>query len=291
MIKTKNWNFVWLLCMMLMASQVGKAFNFSDLEADNFFVTFNQPKYAPGDTAYFMGYLPANVNQTTGKKQVVHIKLLGQNNALILQERVLFVDGVGINQIIIPQALVPGVYQLNFFIETSILSKTPTVYKTSIFISDKSLSFQNMQGALLLDNSKLIIKPSSDTFKIRNKVNVVVTPGNTLKGNVSTQLSITVYNKKLFRDSIGPSSVLYMSPSYIPAMDAGKSVNSSNGADNPYYFMGRAIIKSSGAAVPDQSKITFYLNKSDLTYQITTHSGYFIFPLFRNLESEKVFYR
>jgi hypothetical protein len=55
--------------------------------------------------------------------------------------------------------------------------------------------------------------------------------------------------------------------------------------------MGRAVVKSTGQPLPDQSKITFYLNKSDLTYEITTRSGFFTFPLFRNFESERIFYR
>ena len=292
MMKTRYWIFGWVLIVMMLAPRVGAAFNSSELQSDNFFVVFNQPQYAPGDTAYFTGYLAAEASQSIGKKQVVNIKLLGQNNSLILQERVLFTDGVGANQIIIPQMLEPGIYQLIFFIETSILSKVPTLYTRPISISGKSLSFNNKNSTLVLDNTKLTINPGNDTFKVRSKVNVLVTPGTTLIKNKSTLLAVTVYNKKVFSDSNSFShSVLSIPPSpYGQAIDA-KQVTSPDNVDRPYFFMGKAIIKSTGEAVPDQSKITFYLNKSDFTYEITIHSGYFAFPLFRNFESEEVFYR
>lgn len=293
MMKAKYWSFGWVLILIIFAPRVGVAFNSSELESDNFFVVFSQPQYAPGDTAFFMGYLPADALQSIGKKQVVNIKLLGVNNALILQERVLFVDGVGANQLILPQTLDPGIYQLIFCIETSILNKAPTLYTRSITITGKSLSFNNKNTPLVLDNSKFTIKPSSDTFKVRSKVNVVVTPGTTLIKNRSTLLAVTVFNKKIFNDSSSFShSVVSMSPSpYGKAMDATLQVNTSGNVDHPYFFMGKAVMKSTGEAVPDQSKVTFYLNKSDFTYDIAINSGYFAFPLFKNFESEEIFYR
>jgi hypothetical protein len=292
MMKLKYWSFGWVLILTIITPRLGIAFNSSELESDNFFVVFNQPQYAPGDTAFFTGYLPAEALQSIGKKQVVNIKLLGQNNALILQERVLFVDGVGANQLILPQTLEPGIYQLIFYFETKLLSKTPTLYTKPITISGKSLSFNSRNASLVLDNSKLTIKPSSDTVKVRSKVNVVVAPGATLIKNRSTLLAVTVYNKRIFNDSNSfRHSVLSMSPSPDSQPIDPQQIISPDIVDHPYFFVGKAIIKSTGEAVPDQSKVTFYLNKSDFTYEITINSGYFVFPLFRNFESEEVFYR
>ena len=66
-------------------------------------ITFNQPGYMPGDTAFFRGYLldDGSLEYIHGMN-VVNFKLLDRESKTVLFDRVLFFDGVGINQIVFP---------------------------------------------------------------------------------------------------------------------------------------------------------------------------------------------
>src|SRR6478736_3495744 len=76
-------------------------------------ITFNQPAYIPGDTAFFRGFLlRGNPLKRVSGRHVVNIKLLDRNSQTLLFDKVLFFDGVGISQIVLPTNLSPGAYSI-----------------------------------------------------------------------------------------------------------------------------------------------------------------------------------
>ncbi|MBI1769463.1 MAG: hypothetical protein HY015_03595 [Bacteroidetes bacterium] len=77
---------------------------------------FNQPKYAPGDTAYFRTlYLNAAELKPLKGNQIVHIYLFDQYGKRKMAHWVSVNDGLTSNKMVIPEDLVPGNYVLVAF--------------------------------------------------------------------------------------------------------------------------------------------------------------------------------
>ncbi len=257
------------------------------------FIVFSQPQYAPGDTAYFAGYLLAGENQVAGNKQIVSIKLLGPNKEIIHHGRVLFQDGTGNSQIIIPHNSKSGVYQIVSYVETGSVKQAPVLHVGHIAISSRDLTAENGHHTTHAeeDTSKLTVETDRTKYGRRSKVRVsVASKVNEVEGSLN-EVSIAVYNELLFSDNtdrelMSSFKAIGMEPAII------QNKGSSIAIDYPNYFMGKAFINPSGEAVPDSSKITFYLNESDFVYVVYTKSGgNFNFPLFKNFGNEEVFYR
>lgn len=254
---------------------------------------FNQPKYVPGDTAYFNGYMPQGY-QMINKSHVVSIKLIGRNNEIVSYERFLFLNGVVSAQIIIPPFVVPDVYKLIFFVETGYQAETPALYVGDMVISGKKLpNPENITvNSLRADSSMIRIITKNDTCHTRSNVNIQIMAGSNLRKDTPALLTISVYQEGLFKDNQSqPSLMLLLLPQY--QMSTEQIFNNQQDPKSfPYYFRGKAVVESTGTAVPAQSKITFYLSESDLAYEIFTGTnGHFTFPLFKNFESEEVYYR
>lgn len=123
-------------------------------------------------------------------------------------------------------------------------------------------------------------------------MNVSITSeANGMKPLRAATVSVAVFKEELFGDGDNPKFISTVRvASIVPNSEKVKEI--SGDIDFPYYFMGKAFIESSGEAVPDSSKITFFLNESDFAFVVYTKpGGNFTFPLIRNFGNEKVFYR
>src|SRR5690349_14063225 len=76
----------------------------------NITFVFHQPKYAPGDTAYFASYFFSNSGELMEAKQIVSIKILKADMMPILHQRVVFENGFASGQFVLPGSLAPGIY-------------------------------------------------------------------------------------------------------------------------------------------------------------------------------------
>jgi hypothetical protein len=146
-----------LFVFLLATAYAGAASHNNQAEEDILFLVFNQPGYAPGDTAYFTGYLIKGKEQLAGK-HMVSIKLFGRDKELIHHERVLFQNGIGVSQFIIPQNTMPGNYQFISYRETSSFTKRPVFYSSYISISNENI---------LLSDDLRAIHSGNDTSRLR----------------------------------------------------------------------------------------------------------------------------
>ncbi len=75
-------------------------------------IIFNQPKYAPGDTAYFKTFFLTEDFRPIADKQILTLEVRDQagNNISALNYRV--VDGEGNNQIVFSEGMAPGEYTI-----------------------------------------------------------------------------------------------------------------------------------------------------------------------------------
>jgi len=73
---------------------------------------FNQPKYSPGDTAFFKAYFLTEDFRPIPDKQILTIELKDESENIVHAQNIRVVDGAGSNQVIFSSSLVPGVYDL-----------------------------------------------------------------------------------------------------------------------------------------------------------------------------------
>lgn len=75
------------------------------------YLAFNQNEYAPGDTAFFAAhFLSDNLLPILGR-QILRVELLDSKGNIVYFENIVVKDGIGTNQLAIPEGLPAGRYQ------------------------------------------------------------------------------------------------------------------------------------------------------------------------------------
>lgn len=75
-------------------------------------LTFNQPKYAPGDTAYFKAFFLSENFRAIPDKQILNLELNDNEGHTVLAQNFRVTDGEGSNQIIFDKDITPGNYEV-----------------------------------------------------------------------------------------------------------------------------------------------------------------------------------
>lgn len=222
-------------------------------------------------------------------KQIVSIKWFGPAKELIHHGRVVFQDGVGSSQLIIPQHMEPGNYQFVSYVETNASTPRLIFYQGYITVaSKKSLHTDVTSSQLKEDTTRSFIVTDRETYERRSKVELSIDVEG-LSTPASTAVSITVYNEQLFKD-LSKVNVTSIVDGVAMKQDADQIQNSSKLSGFLSYFKGK-VVNASGQSAPDSTKITFYLSANDFAYNTYTQSdGNFSFPLFSNYRDENVFY-
>ncbi len=150
-------------------------------------LSFNQPSYSPGDTVFFsMRYLYENYQPVKGTS-LVNVNLISGEGTLVKSVRFKILDGLGSNQLVIPEDIDPGVYKLiaftdwmrNFGAEAFFHSTLPVVsrYKFSnSYVLDKPVQFYSEGGHLieLLPNKVLVTGSAGITVPIYDDLGNIV---------------------------------------------------------------------------------------------------------------------
>ncbi len=76
---------------------------------------FNQNKYAPGDTAYFSAYYLTEQGNRIPGRQILQLSLYDCNGEHVLHVNFFARDGIGHNQIVLPDTLKPGFYEADIY--------------------------------------------------------------------------------------------------------------------------------------------------------------------------------
>ncbi len=143
-------------------------------------LSLNQPLYHVKDTVFFKAYLTEENRQLTENKHVAIAELHGQNG-LVKRIRFEISDGYGINQLILPEGLNPGIYKLVAFTSWMKNFDSKYLFQTQIkIINDKDVGFtQNrvietqIEGGNLVNGlkSRIIVgtlKPNTEIELLAN---------------------------------------------------------------------------------------------------------------------------
>jgi hypothetical protein len=135
-------------------------------------LTFNQPEFAPGDTAYFKIYYltPAKLAPLPGR-QIVHILFRDASGALMSHTRILLHDGTGFNQIRVPRNARSGKGLVLVYGERMRNSNPDLFFQATFLISTaetepvvSKLSFYPEGGKLIQDvNNKVVVSGPPNT--------------------------------------------------------------------------------------------------------------------------------
>jgi len=136
---------------------------------------FNQPKYAPGDTAYFKALFLTEDYRPIADKQILTLELKDKEGNNVSASNFRVVDGEGSNQIILSNAMTPGEYSILAYSEWMrnfdrdlFFRKTITIAGRKQIVPEKtvgdSVRFYPEGGYLVSDiENRVIIKGNRNT--------------------------------------------------------------------------------------------------------------------------------
>lgn len=75
-------------------------------------LAFNQPKYAPGDTAFFKAFFLSESFRAIPDKQILNLELNDSEGNTVLAQNFRVTDGEGNNQIVFDKEMAPGNYEV-----------------------------------------------------------------------------------------------------------------------------------------------------------------------------------
>jgi hypothetical protein len=250
-------------------------------DADLWFV-FNQPKYAPGDTAYFSAYL-VSTSPARNQQKIFSLQLVNSDLRIQQKKRILFKDGLAYGQFVLSDSIAPGVYMLELWDENFSNSRMQPLY-TSSFVITNTVQYSVQRVAPTFKNIDPVnLSDLSPSYNPREKIEIGVTLNQTAASNSST-MSITVFKESLFDDA---KSVLFFDRTEHQTVEPNPTNLLFNYSP---FFKGRATFEKSGAGVPDSTRITFYINSMELVYTVYTQNDKLVFPLFTHFDDEEIFY-
>jgi hypothetical protein len=130
---------------------------------------FNQPVYAPGDTAYFkVSFLSAGSRKPVSGRTIINVDIYRQPGERIHHQKVLLRGGFGGNQFVVPATLEPGVYVVAAFNEWMLNGDESALFFATLKITNGPAFERRPRNAMSLF-------PEGGTFVagIENKVAIV----------------------------------------------------------------------------------------------------------------------
>lgn len=150
-------------------------------------LTFNQPKYAPGDTAFFKAYFLTEDFLPVQEKQIITLEVKDQNGNNLQVQNFRVADGEGNNQVIFSESLPFGEYTITAYSEWMKNFSPSLFYRKKITLAGRkqlaqariqtdSLYFFPEGGFLVegVDNKVMVVSKSQGSGKILNSMGALV---------------------------------------------------------------------------------------------------------------------
>ena len=261
------------------------AANILNQQQSSITLIFNQPRYSPGDTAFFSGFLSASIVNPHSKRQIVSLLIYGHDQTKVVHRRYAFEEGSGFGHMIIPKRITPGVYTLVGYIEDYV-SPLPVFFTAPFIVAGRDQSYDRAANSSNSEQGQFDLQLAKEEFSTRDAVEVSIV--SVPEGNKASKYAITVFKDELFP---GDAREFNSHIVRLMAREENERKVSHSAARSLYYFRGRALNGRVGQPVPDSTHITFYLNDNDFVFGVYTRkNGEFEFPLFSDFGDEEVFY-
>ena len=244
----------------------------------------NQPNYVPGDTVYFSAHVFQRNYETSGR-QLLRIGLWDSGNVEITSMRLWLNEGYGLDKLILPATMKPGVHNLVAYFEHGLSQKSMVPYTTDFVVSSETSWTMPPRGGNV-DSLKTKLTVSGDTLGTRQKIRTQLT-NMPLDDGADPIYAVAIYNEELFYRDRSVMHILEAADNVVLIDTTGQFVS----RKYPSFFSGVVKNLQTGQPSPDSSRITFFLGKDDLVYSVYTgRNGQFGFPLFKHFEQQDIFY-
>ncbi|MBL7877903.1 MAG: hypothetical protein JNL53_19720 [Cyclobacteriaceae bacterium] len=146
-------------------------------------LVLNQTKFSPGDTVWFKAYLLADDNKIVPGRQLVNVNLIDSKGESKIHILFTIKDGIGNNQIIIPDTLSAGIYLLtaytnwirNFGDELIFKKKISIVTSNTILEQREPIYDMHVEGGHLIAGifNRIVFRTSKagSSVRIENHLN------------------------------------------------------------------------------------------------------------------------
>lgn len=133
-----------------------------------FWLVLNQDKFAPSDTIFFKAYYLTDSLTSIQGKQLVHVDLVNMHGTHSYHSLFSVKDGIGTNQLILPDTLASGFYNLvaytswmkNFTNKFYFKKEIEVVHKNKIAKINNSFNY-GIEGGVLIDGVAATLQVSS----------------------------------------------------------------------------------------------------------------------------------
>lgn len=145
-------------------------------------IIFHQPKYSPGDTAYFRAfYTSASDLRLMQGRQIIEIDLFDAQGKRVIKNRALVINGICSSQLILPSKLAPGIYRLIAYSNWMKNFDPALFFRQNIIVSGE-------KELIKINLNKISFHPEGGKFVAGIENNLVI--------NYFNQDSLTFYSLK-----------------------------------------------------------------------------------------------
>ncbi|HEY0741053.1 MAG TPA: hypothetical protein VGD40_06295 [Chryseosolibacter sp.] len=234
----------------------------------------NQTKYIAGDTIFLKAYFVDPQMKGVVGKHVMGVHLIDQQGASVLRTQFNVLAGVGINQLILPDSLPPGFYNITAYMSpVEDRSNGYSTAKTIAVVTENQLG-TNRPSTLAVNDpwvrarAQAIISPVSKTLARRQNTTAEIEVRDGEGRPVKGEFSVSIYNRAVFGnlEDDRPQPETHTRP--IDLTDP-----SAVAAFNGFQKTGKVFDAVSGAVVVDNTQVLFYLQNTQWYHQTFTVNG------------------
>lgn len=256
-------------CLFLAAFHLAQPVTGQSDKGHSFQIESHQDKYFPGDTVFLKAYfLDSNRKGVIGK-HMASVHLVNNQGKSIMVSRFNVLAGIGHNQLILPDSMPSGFYNVTAFMPPVESGSPHTALKTIAVVNDSAVVPlpQNSQTNLTEsphEAASAVIKPGRHRYGRRESVAIQVQLLDQFQKPIEGEFSISVYNKSLgLRDTLlhGENSQKNFSHRVTPE------------SLNVFQKTGSVFNAVSGKMVPDNTQVLFYLQREQWYHQTFTLKG------------------
>ncbi|HPH45412.1 MAG TPA: hypothetical protein PLJ60_01840 [Chryseolinea sp.] len=261
----------WLILLLIGIQSYARQNNLLSTDDRNseLILVFNQPQYAAGDTAFFKASIIERDLKEYQGTRIMNVALFKENSK-VLYQRIVMSNSEASGYLFLNPEIQKGVYILVIELSGNYFESAFTISGEFKYSINPTAPIVFRQLSAKTNFGELVYRTNQDI-----SVEIIIPEVELARGSITA----TIVKDSLF-DQLNIMKCKQIELSTIKK----------NGNGFPEYFSGK-VVDNKGIAISDSTKITFYLKDNDLTYSlITSKSGEFSFPLFKNFSSDEIFY-
>jgi len=241
-------------------------------------LSVNQEKYFPRDTIYFRAWLFHETQQPAKGRYILQLSLLDARSCRVAGVHFIVKDGVGFNQLAIPDSLREGAFLLVAhapWLPDDLAFRKPIQVVTKNELNWISDSDDLVSPTPLPDKAiNVKLTPSKTELVNREKVSFQISVSDEAGLPLRGDFSVAAVQQRLQGEPFTSATATPLSVLAKWKLKDTKASQKSNTYDQ-LRISGKVVDAASGKSVPDSTRIFFYLQRNTLGYESLVMDGRF----------------